>query len=95
MPKFTREELSKRVDDLDIADDVKLSLIEDIHDSMDYEESAELAELKAELESKKAEYDELLAKYKERFFESSDKEVDEEEKIEVEEDAEVIDVKEI
>ena len=94
MPKYTREELSKRVDDLEIDDAVKLSLIEDIHDSMDYSESEELASLKEELENKKAEYDELLSKYKERFFASDDKEVDEEEKIEVE-DEEVIDVKEI
>lgn len=92
MSKYSREELSKRIDELELADDVKLSLMEDVYDSMDGE-SEELAILKDELEKKNAEYDELYKKYKERFFESSDKEVDEEEKIEVEE--EVIDVKEI
>lgn len=94
MPKFTREELSKRVDDLDIDDEVKVSLMEDIYDSMEDKESEELAKLKEELDKKQAEYDDLLSKYKERFFTSDDKEVDEEEKIEVE-DEDVIDVKEL
>lgn len=94
MPKFTREELSKRVDDLDIDDEVKVSLMEDIYDSMEDKESEELSKLKEELDKTKADYDDLLSKYKERFFASDDKEVDEEEKIEVE-DEEVIDVKEL
>lgn len=92
MPRFTREELTKRVDDLEIADDVKVSLMEDIYDSMEEKENEEVASLKSEIEKKNSEYDVLMKKYKERFFESNDKEVDEE-KIKVEE--EIIDVKEI
>lgn len=92
MAKYSKEELAKRIDELEIADDVKVSLMEDIYDSIS-DESEELVSLKGELEKKNSEYDELMKKYKERFLESSDKQVDEEEKIEVEE--EVIDVKEI
>lgn len=93
MAKYTKEELAKRVDELELADNVKVSLMEDIYDSLESGESEELTSLKNELSIKSSEYDDLMKKYKERFFESSDKEVDEEEKIEV--DEEVVDIKEI
>ena len=93
MPKFTKEELASRINDLEIADDVKLSLMEDVSDSI-IDESEAIKEVSDKLEAKTKEYDDLLAKYKERFM-TSDKEVDEEQDLDVETDEEVIDVKEL
>ena len=93
MPKFTKEELASRNNDLEIADDVKLSLMEDVSDSI-IDEAEAIKEVSDKLEAKTKEYDDLLAKYKERFM-TSDKEVDEEQDLDVETDEEVIDVKEL
>ena len=95
MSKFSAEELSSRVNDLEIDDDVKISLMEDITDSISKDESEELATLKSELDKVKEEYDTLKEKYKSRFFEavSTDEETkDDEEELKEEE---VIDIKEI
>ena len=97
MAKYSAEELSARVNDLELDDDVKISLMEDITDSLTPEENAELDSIKAELESLKAEYDSLKEKYKARFL-SATEEVKEEEVPEEEkefEEKEVIDVKTI
>lgn len=92
MPKFTKEELASRINDLEIADDVKLSLMEDVSDSI-IDEAEAIKEVSDKLEAKTKEYDDLLAKYKERFM-TSDKEVDEEQDLDVDTE-EVIDVKEL
>lgn len=94
MAKYSAEELSSRVNDLELDDEVKISLMEDITDSVSPDESEELASVKSELEKAKADYDELKEKYKARFL----KAVESEEEKEVEEDLEekeVIDVKEL
>ena len=96
MAKYSAEELSSRVNDLELDDEVKISLMEDITDSVSPDESEELASLKAELEKKSAELEELKEKYKARFL----KAVEENEEVkEVEdedlEEQEVIDIKEI
>lgn len=94
MARYSAEELSGRINELELDDDVKISLMEDITDSITPEESEELASLKAEIEKTKAEYEELKEKYKSRFL----KAVESEEKEDVEEDLEekeVIDIKEI
>lgn len=85
MAKRTREELSKVINDLEIDDDVKISLMEDLADSME-DVSDEIDKLKEELAD-------LTERYKSRFLESTD-EVKEEVKEELEE-KEVIDIKEI
>ena len=96
MAKYSAEELSSRVNELELDDEVKISLMEDITDSVSPDESEELASLKAEIEKAKADYEELKEKYKARFLKAV--ESDEEEK-EVEdedlEEKEVIDVKEL
>ena len=95
MAKYSAEELSSRVNDLDLDDEVKISLMEDITDSVSPDESEELAGVRAELEKAKADYEELKEKYKARFLKAVESE---EEKEEVEEDLEekeVIDVKEL
>lgn len=94
MSKFSAEELSSRVNDLEIDDDVKISLMEDITDSISKDESEELATLKSELDKVKEEYDSLKEKYKSRFFEavSTDEEKKDDDELKEEE---VIDIKEI
>lgn len=94
MSKFSAEELSSRVNDLEIDDDVKISLMEDITDSISKDESEELATIKSELDRVKEEYDSLKEKYKSRFFEavSTDEEKKDDEELKEEE---VIDIKEI
>lgn len=93
MAKYSAEELSSRVNDLELDDEVKISLMEDITDSVSPDESEELAGVKSELEKAKADYEELKEKYKARFL----KAVESEEKEEPEEleEKEVIDVKEL
>lgn len=95
MAKYSAEELSSRINELELDDDVKIALMEDITDSVSPDESEELASLKAELEKAKADYEELKEKYKARFLKAV--ESDEEEKVEDEdlEEKEVIDVKEL
>lgn len=93
--KLSKEELSAKINDLDIDEEVKISLLEDIADSVDVEtepqENGELEELKIKYES-------LRERYKERFLKGSDEteEKEDEEKDDDElKEEEVIDVKEI
>ena len=96
MAKFSAEELSSRVNDLELDDNVKISLMEDITDSITPDESEELAEVKSELEKAKADYEDLKEKYKERFLKAAEvEEVKDEVKDEDLEEKEVIDIKEI
>lgn len=99
MSKFTAEEINGRINDLDIDEDVKISLMEDITDSLTPEENEELETMKTEMESLKSKYDDLQNKYKERFLkavevEKEDEKTEEKEDEELEE-KEVIDIKEI
>ena len=94
MAKFSAEELSSRINDLELDDDVKISLMEDVTDSVSPDESEELTSLKAEVEKAHADYEELKEKYKSRFLKAMDEDKSEE-KVEDLEEKEVIDVKEI
>ncbi len=94
MAKFSAEELSSRINELELDDDVKISLMEDITDSVSPDESEELESLKAEIEKTRGELDELKEKYKARFLKAVDTEDVQEEKEDLEE-KEVIDVKEL
>lgn len=92
--KLSKEELSAKINELDIDEEIKVSLMEDIADSIenvDTEDNGELEELKIKYES-------LREKYKERFLKGE--EVEEEKKDDETEDdelkeEEVIDIKEI
>lgn len=95
MAKYSAEELSNRVNELELDDDVKISLMEDITDSVTPDESEELANLKAEVEKTKADYEELKEKYKARFLKAVETEEKEEVKDDDLEEKEVIDVKEL
>lgn len=95
MAKYSAEELSSKINELELDDDVKISLMEDITDSVSPDESEELASIKAELEKKVAEVEELKEKYKARFLKASETEEKEESEDEDLEEKEVIDVKEL
>ena len=90
--KLSKEELLTKINDLEIGDEIKMSLLEDIADSMDVaEDNTALVE---EITQK---YEELKEKYKARFLGGEEKDEKEEKDEEVEElkEEEVIDVKEI
>lgn len=95
MAKYSAEELSSRINELELDDDVKISLMEDITDSVSPDESEELATLKGEVEKAHADYEELKEKYKARFLKAVDTEEEKEVKDEELEEKEVIDVKEL
>jgi hypothetical protein len=94
--KLSKEELSAKINDLDIDEEIKVSLMEDIADSI---EGGVETEDNGELEELKIKYESLREKYKERFLKGND-ETEEKEDEEKEDDdelkeEEVIDVKEI
>ena len=95
MAKYSAEDLSSRVNDLELDDDVKISLMEDITDSVSPDESEELAGLKEEIEKVKSEYEDLKEKYKARFLKAAEVEEVKDDVKEDLEEKEVIDIKEI
>lgn len=95
MAKYSAEELSSRINELEIDEDVKISLMEDITDSISPEESEELETLRAEIETKDKELADLKEKYKARFMSAVETPVVEDVVDGEYEETEVIDVKEI
>lgn len=94
--KLSKEELSAKINELDIDEEIKVSLMEDIADSI---EGGVETKDNGELEELKIKYESLREKYKERFLKGND-ETEEKEDEEKEDDdelkeEEVIDVKEI
>ena len=89
--KLSKDELISKINGLEIDDNVKIELMEDVTDSFEVSETDN-----TELEEVKTKYKELKTKYKERFLKGDDKE-DKEEKDDDEEmkEEEVVDVKEI
>lgn len=85
--KLSKEDFKKKVNDMEIDDEIKIELLEDIEDSFDVEIN------NTELEEIKAKYEELKEKYKARFLDFDSKE-EEEQKEEVKE-VEEVDIKEI
>ena len=84
--------MSKYKERLDTIDDVEF--IEDISDSIDYQESEELTTLRAELEKARNDYEDIRTRYKERFLEATDDKVPEVIEGELEE-KNIIDIREI
>jgi hypothetical protein len=87
--KLSKDELISKINGLEIDDNVKIELMEDVTDSFEVSETDN-----TELEEIKTKYEELKTKYKERFLKGDDKK-DEEEKEDEMEEKEVVDVKEI
>lgn len=92
--KLSKEELKAKINEVISDDDLKISLLEDIEDSVDVADDTEKVEKTAydELETK---YNELKEKYKERFLSSDTKEEIVEEPVEELKEDDTIDVKEI
>lgn len=86
MSKMMKDELISKINDLEIDDNVKIELMEDVTDSFEDTEPDN-----SELEEIRTKYEELKTKYKERFLKGEEKKPDEEDV----EGKEVIDVKEI
>lgn len=99
---LSKEDFKKKIDTLEISDDMKIEILEDIEDSWtdDVNEEyksryeAEKKEMEASIASLEAETANLKAKYKERFF-NSDSVENKEDIAEDIEDKKIIDVKEI
>lgn len=89
MAKISKEELISKINGMEIDDNLKIELMEDVTDSFEVQETDN-----TELEEVKTKYEELKTKYKERFLKGDDKK-DTEEKDEELEEKEVVDVKEI
>lgn len=99
---LSKEDFKKKIDTLDISDDKKIEILEDIEDSwtddvneeykLRYE--AEKKEMESSIANLEAEAANLKAKYKERFFSSNSVE-NKEDTIEDIEEKKIIDVKEI
>ena len=98
MAKLTKEEMKQKYNDtITENDDLLISLLEDIEDSMSddvisEEEKEELVTLREAISKKDAEIEELKRKYKERFLSATD---EEEPKVEELEEKKVIDITEI
>ena len=94
--KLSKEELSAKINDLAIDDEIKISLMEDIADSV---EVAETEDKTGELEELKIKYEALKEKYKERFLKGDEVEEEKKEETDTEDEElkeeEIIDVKEI
>lgn len=97
MAKISKEDLKKKISDsITDNDDLVISLLEDIEDSMDVvdDNTEELDKIKEELEDTKKKLSDITMKYKERFLNGD---VEEKEEISDEglKEEEVIDINEI
>lgn len=68
MARMSKEELKNSIDGYDISDDIKISLLENIEDSMDVADTTEVDALTTERDTLKAELEDYKKKYKERFL---------------------------
>lgn len=94
MARLTIEELNNKINGLELDDDSKIALMEDVSDSLTNDESEELSNLRNELETAKQEFLDLKEKYKQRFLSAVETKEEIEEPKDLEE-KEVIDIKEI
>lgn len=98
MAKLTKDEMKQKYNEtITENDDLLISLLEDIEDSMSgevitEEEKQELNSLREDISKKDAEIEELKRKYKERFLSATD---EEEPKVDELEEKKVIDITEI
>ena len=84
--KLSKDELISKINGLEINDETKISLLEDVTDSMEVDSEVD----NTELEEIKTKYEELKTKYKERFLKGDEVATETEvvKKEEVEEDEE-------
>ena len=92
--KLSKEELKKKIDEVVTDDDVKISLLEDIEDSVDVADETEKVE-KSAYDEVVAKYEEIKQKYKDRFLKGEEVEEKKEDDDEELKEEEIVDVKEI
>lgn len=92
--KLSKEELKKKIDEVITDDDVKISLLEDIEDSVDVADETEKVD-KTAYDEVVAKYEEIKQKYKDRFLKGEEVEEKKEDDDEELEEEEIVDVKEI
>lgn len=97
MAKLTKEEFINKINDLPIDDELKISLLEDVSDSIGEIEISAEDKVKIDgYDDIKYKYETLKDKYKERFLTNDSLDTNEtNETIEELEEKEVIDIKEI
>lgn len=98
MAKKSAIELSEDINGLEIDEDVKVRLMEDITDSVSSEDSEVITDLKSQVDEWKAKYEDARTKYKERFYTadtSTNEKIQEDSDSRELEEKEVIDIKEI
>ncbi len=94
MARLSKEELINKINDLPIEDEMKISLMEDVTDSVDGEVITAEEKVKIDgYDDIKFKYEELVKKYKDRFVSSETETIIEEPK--TVEEKEFIDIKEI
>ncbi len=94
MARLSKEELINRINDLPIEDEMKISLMEDVTDSVDGEVITAEEKVKIDgYDDIKFKYEELVKKYKDRFISSETETIIEEP--DTVEEKEFIDIKEI
>lgn len=92
---LSKEDFKKKIDTLEISDDKKIEILEDIEDSWKDDVNEEYkAGYEAEKKEMEAEIAELKSKYKERFFNTGTVENKDDISEDIE-DKKIIDVKEI
>ena len=93
MAKLTKDELIAKINEkLSDNSELAVELMEDITDSF---ETIDTSEYEKQIEEEKAKYEDLLQRYKDRFVSSEVIEEKEEVEEPAQEDAEVVDVKDI
>lgn len=90
MAKLSKDELKEKINACEISEELKVSLLEDIEDSVDVQE-----EKAPEVNEFEIKYNDLLEKYKTRFLEKNVEESIEEKIVEPQKEQEIVDVKEI
>lgn len=93
MARYTIEELNNKINALDLDDDSKISLMEDLSDSFSNDE--EINNLRSQLDKVNTDFIDLKEKYKQRFMSAVDSKKDIIEEPKALEEKEVIDIKEI
>ena len=92
MAKLTREEFLEKIKDYNLDDVTRMSLVEDITDSI-VDDSTLLEDMKNELNKVKEDYDSLKSKYIERFY--TNKEDSKNEEFDDDFKEKIIDIKEV
>ena len=93
--KLSKEELKAKYNEMIQDNDILISLLEDIEDSMEAPAEVDTSELDSKIDELQSKLDDLTEKYKARFLSSEEKTEEPENEDEGLKEEEVIDIKEI